>query len=1753
MELMWIGGEYKGGLMYFQKINKRFGLAGLIGLMAVTFGLAQDKIPVGVLKSGQTPNWADGIYQMLDFEKDFQAEIIYDATPATLSKFKAVIVPQLSNASKYKDWIEPLRSWVEAGGGLMTTHDAVGYRMHPVIFPEIAKGHFHYFDESKKPFWVELCLTRERPFTTFLRQGDRIPLAYYDYITLEPGPRGRVLARGVEKSEEPARTSGPAIVYGEVGKGRYVACGTLPGFLADEKTIEPPAGAERQLLSDCVRYLAGALNDPAPESNEIGAEVELGGLQPNLLFNGGAEVLDNNKPLLIFSLPNNKLMPEAGITTHHKRTGDHALRLRAQGYKPKDASDMRKGVISIRYGYEGAEAHVIPKNKARYKFSFWLKGNPDNAKQPLVRPIIFVWQMEEGKWKRDVVRLQNAEFWPSEDWKHCEISFVCEGFTRIMPVVSIHTHPPDRYVTQEMLDKAVKEDARIPDGPEIFVDDAVLTCIPFGGDLGLTVDALRAGAEDKVEARWHDVKGKNVPELAKIKLGTSVEAPSAMLDVPNYNPWPESWHIHDLSGNWKIRKLTNVIERIDARRVTTPNPSNDEGTVQGYWKSDYDDSSWPERTIPGFWGTEDKPLDPFAKEYTLAKYNKTDFIGVGWHRTRFTVKEKPADKRLILYFDRVHYEATVYLNDVKLGVNRGGNSPFEFDITDTVRVGENTLAVRVFLDHTRYAYFLERYGFGGIMGRVLLQERPVVYANAMLIDPKLASSEAIFKLDLMNASGKARVSRLALEIEPAAVNQRLTGAQGKKQNITLGEQTLQPGRNQMDFTVKLEDAVLWSPDYPHLYQATLLADDQVAATDRFGFREFKTDAHRMLLNGKPILPVGIVMNFRTFYNLPGIWENQYNIMRRVLAAHKEWGVNMIFPQGAHLFYPRLFYDICDELGIMIQEWQAAVSASVLLKTCALFDDEDTIKRVRYIYNHPSFVMFTIGNECRDAIFIEPINHVYDLFKRIDGQARPVCAVSGGWPDKYVFKEDVIDVHAYFGVISGHALDTGRRFEDANQMVWNAHERALPIGNWEMGGNRQNFNSAKYQHGRELFAAQSLDKHKLLELLVPQAGSYYLLAEYAGATMYGLRRLLVTDYAKAMRDPDFDEVKEVLHDPKHPMRQDLSLESKYRTEYVVKNGIEECRRLGDLMRAGFGIQFGNLSSLFYVRDAEGKVSLEYFDPSALRTGTLVATELYSTYKRYYNPVFICANVFDKNCFAGRKLNFTVYAINDTQEDSNPWQARIVILDKNGEVVDDRIAEVGSVKAFKRNLLDFSIDLSSELPTGLYDIRMYLLEDDNVVSDNYYTFFALNAKDLDQRIDVGKKRVAVYDVSRNTITTSGILRQMGVQFDLISDFSKLPEYDVLIIGAESIDSDVLKQSETIEAWLNAGGRLLQFEQYNPVALPWLTGMSIIKRQGGNIGNPVVIDHPIFAKIDADENWDTWNGQLKRAFQCGRQGGVFTALIGPLNKTMLALGCQYAPRASENAVQMLIAEAKIGSGLALLSQPASTFRYDYDSVATKYIQNCVKYILSDESRFAEPISDLMFVDVDHRRCGYLDITEIAQRKIEADKAWFTAAKKGFKRCGNVRFVLPKTKSALITKPVEFKLPEAVQYMDPEWEKNKQVIDTDQGPLLKNNLDALYIMATLPESAGMVTGVAARITLHYKGGKTAVRELTVGKDIALETENSDLKNAAYVGGGFYVTFWQALDADVAVERIVIEPLTESGVVIGGITMTLVRGKIHT
>ncbi len=399
--------------------------------------------------------------------------------------------------------------------------------------------------------------------------------------------------------------------------------------------------------------------------------------------------------------------------------------------------------------------------------------------------------------------------------------------------------------------------------------------------------------------------------------------------------------------------------------------------------------------------------------------------------------------------------------------------------------------------------------------------------------------------------------------------------------------------------------------------------------------------------------------------------------------------------------------------------------------------------------------------------------------------------------------------------------------------------------------------------------------------------------------------------------------------------------------------------------------------------------------------------------------------------------TVYAINDTQADADGWQARVVILDQAGKAVADKIAPAGQVKAMTRNLLPLEIKLPADWPTGFYGIQMYLLREQQVLSDNHYEFFVMNDRDMHAKLDAGARRVALFDVSNQKITTGGILEGLGVKFERIENFDRLADYDVLIIGAESHDGAVVAAGEKINAWLKQGGRLLQFEQYFPNTLSWLPQMSIIKRLGGNVGSIIAPDHPVFAGINASANWDTWNGRLERTSRGGRQGGIFPALISPINKTALALGCQDTPRATDAAVQMLVSDVKVGQGQALVSQAAATYRYDSDSVATKFIQNCIQYILSYEAGCAEPLSGLNILNVNARRRTGADPVAVAKQRVEVDQSRLDALRQGLK---SVRLALYAgvTRGGAVDRRHEL-LPDAMQYMHPN-EAQKQATDHDQ-----------------------------------------------------------------------------------------------------------------
>jgi len=130
---------------------------------------------------------------------------------------------------------------------------------------------------------------------------------------------------------------------------------------------------------------------------------------------------------------------------------------------------------------------------------------------------------------------------------------------------------------------------------------------------------------------------------------------------------------------------------------------NDEGLGQGWNNPQYDDSAWQQTPFPGYW-----------QDVGIAA---AGYRGLGWYRTSFTLPPKalPRGMRLMLRFEGVDAAARIYVNGQEVGEHafvpgRSWDTPFEIDVTEAARDGENSLVLRVFTGG----------GKGGVYGRVLL-------------------------------------------------------------------------------------------------------------------------------------------------------------------------------------------------------------------------------------------------------------------------------------------------------------------------------------------------------------------------------------------------------------------------------------------------------------------------------------------------------------------------------------------------------------------------------------------------------------------------------------------------------------------------------------------------------------------------------------------------------------------------------------------------------------------------------------------------------------------------------------------------------------------------------------------------------------------------------------------------------------------------------------------------------------------------
>ena len=351
-------------------------------------------------------------------------------------------------------------------------------------------------------------------------------------------------------------------------------------------------------------------------------------------------------------------------------------------------------------------------------------------------------------------------------------------------------------------------------------------------------------------------------------------------------------NITSLNGTWKyiLDQYENGYYnyRYEPMDQQAFNPRSAEAIFYDYHPTDktdrveYDFDKSEELQVPGSWNYQDDKL--FYYEGTI------------WYRKKFDYTLSSSN-RLFLYFGAINYEAHIYLNGKKLGMHVGGFTPFNFEITSMLKEKDNSLVIKV--DNKRKREGVptlntDWFNYGGITRDVLLIEVPSTFVRdyrIQLAKNSLSKVEGYVNLDGANRKGKVTV-----EIPELKINQQFTIDSN--------------GHAPISFT--LNNAILWSPENPKLYEVKIRFGESVI-TDKIGFRSIETKGSDLLLNGKPIFLRGISIHEENGSRGDRAWSIEDAQM--ILSRAKELNCN--FVRLAHYPHNENMIRVAEQLGLLV--------------------------------------------------------------------------------------------------------------------------------------------------------------------------------------------------------------------------------------------------------------------------------------------------------------------------------------------------------------------------------------------------------------------------------------------------------------------------------------------------------------------------------------------------------------------------------------------------------------------------------------------------------------------------------------------------------------------------------------------------------------------------------------------------------------------------------------------------------------------
>ena len=449
---------------------------------------------------------------------------------------------------------------------------------------------------------------------------------------------------------------------------------------------------------------------------------------------------------------------------------------------------------------------------------------------------------------------------------------------------------------------------------------------------------------------------------------------------------------------------------------------------------EYDFDKSPTMQIPGDWNTQDERL--FFYEGTV------------WFKKSFQAVPM-SDCRTLLYFGAVNYDCRVWVNGKEAGHHVGGFTPFNFDISDLLREGENVVIVKV--DNKRHAedvptQIFDWWNYGGITRDVkLVKVSPVYLEDYNLQLTSLEGRQISFSVKLNKPEANHTVT---LAIPELKIKKTLT--------------TAADGTAAVSMKAKPQ---LWSPETPKRYMVEITLDNSTIA-DSIGFRKIETRGKQILLNGQPIFLKGISIHEEKPNG--GGRANSPEDARTLLSWAKDLGCN--FVRLAH--YPHNEYMVreAERMGILVWSeipcyWTIAWTNPATLDNAR----QQLTDMIRRDHNRANVIIWSIANETphsaeRDAFLGTLAKHARSLDDtRLISMAMEVTGASN-----YVNRLND-NMNEYVDVVSfNQYIGWDRDVNDAPKMTWEIpYDKPVIISEFG-GGARYGYHGAKNQRWTEEF-------------------------------------------------------------------------------------------------------------------------------------------------------------------------------------------------------------------------------------------------------------------------------------------------------------------------------------------------------------------------------------------------------------------------------------------------------------------------------------------------------------------------------------------------------------------------------------------------------------------------------------------------------------------------------------------------------------